>query len=75
MVWAQVGPDPFTQPTTSETRLVWMVRLQGPFDASPCPSGFLDRLPSVSDPPCLDNAGGLVAVLDVFTGALIGWIH
>ena len=75
VVWARVGPDPFTLPATSRTRLVWMVRLQGSFDASPCPSGYLDKLPSASDPACLDNEGGLVVVLDVFTGALIGWTH
>lgn len=75
VVWAAVEQDPFAAPGTSGARLVWEVRLQGSFAASPCPSGFLERMPSTADPACLDSDSGLVAVLDVFSGALIGWTH
>jgi hypothetical protein len=35
----------------------------------------LDRYPLQSDAPCLDQDGGMVAVLDHYSGALLGWIH
>ena len=54
---------------------MWVVRLEGSFAASPCPSGFDERLPSVTDPPCLAAASGLDVVLDAFTGSFIGWVH
>jgi hypothetical protein len=43
--------------------------------ASPCPSGWLDRVPTVSDPTCLDAEGGIDVVLDYYSGELLGWIH
>jgi hypothetical protein len=74
-IWAVIGNDPFVAPGSGNARVVWMVRLQGPFAASPCPSGFLGRLPSADDPACLDDQSGLIVVIDYFSGALIGWLH
>jgi hypothetical protein len=75
VIWASIEQDPFAAPVTSGARLVWEVRLQVSFAASPCPSGFLERVPSTADPACLDSDSGLVAVLDIFSGALVGWTH
>jgi hypothetical protein len=75
MIWALIGNDPFVAPGTTNARLVWMVRLQGSFAASPCATEFLERLPSVHDPACLDNESGIVVVIDYFSGALVGWLH
>jgi hypothetical protein len=72
LIWADFVADPFASPGDSDPRLVWEVRLQGSFAASPCPSGFLDRPPSLADTSCLDSKSGVVVVLDYFTGALIG---
>ena len=72
VVWAMIGEDPFASPGSS-ARLVWEVRLQGSFAASPCASGFLERPASLADPACLDYDSGLVVVIDYFTGALVGW--
>jgi hypothetical protein len=52
-----------------------MVWLKGDFALPSCPTGFLERNPTPSDLPCLDAEGGLVAVLDQFSGALLGWTH
>lgn len=75
--WATAGQNPFTG---TEGPPVWLVRLEGSADIPSCAPGFLDRAPSPSDGPCLDNAqgkaaNGLVAVLDPFTGTLLGWSH
>jgi hypothetical protein len=74
LVWASVESDPFA-PRPSIGGLVWEVRLVGPTMAPPCPSGFLDRAPTGSDPPCLDRDSGIVVVLDYVSGEFIGWIH
>lgn len=71
VIWVNVTFDPFD----TARPLVWEVRLEGPFAVPPCPAGFLDRPPLRSDAPCLDQHGGLVAVLDHFSGALLGWTH
>lgn len=76
LVWAEIEPDPFAPPGSADRRLVWEVRLQGSSLTAPaCPSGFLDRAASPSDPACLDGDGGLIVVLDYFSGAFLGWIH
>jgi hypothetical protein len=75
VVWASIEQDPFASQGTSKASLVWEVRLQGSFAASPCPSGFLERPPSLADTACLDTDSGLVVVLDYFSGALTGWTH
>ena len=75
VIWAETAGDPFASPGDSERGLVWEVRLQGSFAASPCPPGFLERPPSLADTSCLDGESGVVVVLDYFTGALIGWMH
>lgn len=74
VIWAQVATNPFAQGQT-DRQLVWEVRLQSGFAMPPCASGFLDRYPTPSDMPCLDGDGGLVAVLDQFSGSLLGWTH
>ena len=75
VVWAMTDSNPFAPLSTADRGLVWEVRLQGSFAASPCPARFLERLPSPSDPACLDVESGLGAVIDIYTGALIGWLH
>lgn len=75
VVWASIESDPFARSGATSRPLVWEVRLEGPFAASPCPSGFLDRYPSPSDPACLDSESGLIVVIDYFTGQLVGWLH
>jgi hypothetical protein len=76
VIWAAaVERSPFAAPNASEDSWVWEVRLQGAFAASPCPSGFLDAFPTPSDPACLDQDSGLVAVLDYYSGAMLGWTH
>jgi hypothetical protein len=74
-VWASVERDPFLPSDRSDARPVWEVRLEGSLTAPPCPSGFLDVRPSSADKACLDGEGGLVAVLDYYSGAFVGWIH
>ena len=73
--YATVGQNPFT-PTSGSP--VWLVRLNGGGDLPSCAPGYLDRVPSPSGSPCLDNqqgkaANGLTAVIDPFTGSLLGW--
>lgn len=75
VIRASVADDPFTWPEPTNPRVVWEVRLQGSFAASPCTTGFLDKLPTLADPACLDSESGLVVVLDYFSGAFIGWIY
>jgi hypothetical protein len=71
--WAAPGSSPFIPHTP-----VWLVRLDGAADVPTCAPGYLDRVPSPSDAPCLDNhfgevPYGLVVVLDPLTGKLMGW--
>ena len=75
VIWAYVESDPFAWPNSSNERLVWEVRLQGPFAASPCPSGFEGYAASPSDKACLDGDSGIVVVLDYYSGAWLGWSH
>jgi len=76
VVWASIESNPFyPRGNNPPGPLVWIVRLQGGLTSSPCPSGFLDRLPSASDAACLDQDGGVNVVLDYFSGDLLGWIH
>ncbi len=74
LVWAAPESNPYA-PRGSLGGLVWEVRLAGAIAASPCPSGFLDREPTNSDPPCLDGDSGLIVVLDYISGAFLGWLH
>ena len=72
--YASVGPNPFINSGPP----VWLVRLTGAGDIPTCAPGYLDRVPSPSDGPCLDNQqgkepNGLVVVVDPYTGALLGW--
>lgn len=75
VVWASVERDPFVPRDTSDARLAWEVRLEGSLAAAPCPSGFLDLPPSSADKTCLDGQGGLIVVLDYYSGAFVGWSH
>lgn len=74
LVWVAPESNPFA-PRPSVGSLVWEVRLAGSMSAAPCPSGFLDREPTMSDPPCLDRDAGLIVVLDFFSGTFLGWLH
>ena len=76
LVWASIESDPFVRgPSATPGRLVWMVRLEGGLAAPSCDPGDLDEPPSTADKPCQDADGGLVVVLDFFTGAFLGWTH
>ena len=75
VIWAYVESNPFVWPKSSDEPLVWEVRLQGPFAASPCPSGFEEYAPSPSDKACLDGDSGIIVVLDYYSGAWLGWSH
>jgi hypothetical protein len=75
VIWAATDHSPFAVQSAGEQPWVWEVRLQGAFAASPCPSGFLEIPPTPSDPACLDQESGLIAVLDYYSGALLGWAH
>ena len=75
VVWASIETDPFDASGTAERPLVWEVRLEAAFAASPCPSGFLEVGATPSDPACVDQESGLVAVLDYRSGSLLGWTH
>ncbi|MEP7379089.1 MAG: hypothetical protein ABI725_05940 [Chloroflexota bacterium] len=73
--WATAGQNPF-EPHSSTP--VWLVRLKGSGKLPTCAPGYVDRIPSPSDAPCLDNdlgkaPYGLVVVLDPLTGDLLGW--
>jgi hypothetical protein len=77
VAWATAGQNPFDPSSGS---LVWLVRLDGTGELPTCAPGYLDRVPSPRDAPCLeDHQGkepyGLVAVLDPLTGKLMGWSH
>ncbi len=79
VVWTQVSSSPFSGDEPSGGKLVWMVRLEADFDVPAClrtdvgPEDVTARRQTPSDPPCLDDAGGIVAVLEMYTGRLIGW--
>lgn len=75
VVWAAIEHDPYAPADSLGGPWVWEVRMEAAFAASPCPSGFLDQVPTASDPACLDAESGLVAVLDYDSGALLGWMH
>ena len=75
VIWANFTNYPFTDGAVSPGTMVWMVRLAGVAATAPCPSGMLDRQPHASDPICLDAEGGVDVVLDIATGAILGWAH
>lgn len=76
VIWvAAIEHYPFADQYAGAPSWVWEVRLQAAFVASPCSSGFLEAFPTPSDPACLDQDSGLVAVLDYASGALLGWTH
>jgi hypothetical protein len=69
---ANVGVDPFADSATGP--LVWLVFLNGNFALPACPPESEYPDPSPTDlPSCIWKEGGLTAVLDLFTGQLIGW--
>lgn len=74
--WAKVGVDPFANSSTGP--LVWLVILRGDFALPSCrPERDYDLEPLKRDePPCIyKDWNGLMAVLDLFSGELIGWAH
>ncbi len=75
VIWANFTNYPFTDGAMSPGTMVWMVRIAGVAAAAPCPSGTLDRQPHATDPMCLDAEGGVDVVLDIATGAILGWAH
>jgi hypothetical protein len=76
VLWASIESDPFAPSGNAPPGpLTWVVRLQGGLAASPCPSGWLDPVPTASDPTCLDADGGIDVVLDYYSGELFRWIH
>lgn len=76
VVWASIENDPFApRGNVPPGPLRWVVRLQGGMTTSPCPSGWLDRVATTSDPACLDADGGIDVVLDYYSGAVLGWVH
>lgn len=84
VLWADVYPDPFAShlvppggtPLPESYRQVWMVRLEGTLAIPTCPGDTMPTTPaSSSEGPCLDSGGGVDVVLDIMTGALLGWTH
>ncbi len=79
-LWATIGPNPFASAPASQSQgppeLVWWVRLVG-LDAPTCPGADAQVPPNVpvgtAAAPCLDTGGGLDALIDPATGALLGW--
>lgn len=72
--YANVGVDPFAHSATGP--LVWLVGLNGDFALPSCrPDRDFDQEPlNAREPPCLyKDWKGLNAVLDLFSGELIGW--
>jgi hypothetical protein len=69
--YAVVQTNPFPGSGSSD-QLVWQVSLLAPFAVPTCAPG-VDRTPLQSDAPCVMD-GGLQAVIDVYTGQLLGWI-
>jgi hypothetical protein len=72
--WAHVGVDPFAHSSTGP--LVWMVIVRGSFALPTCrPDRNFDTEPlQRGEPPCSwKDWDGLTAVLDLFSGELIGW--
>ncbi len=72
VIWAATESDPFARPNGA---VVWEVRLATGLAGPSCPSEVLGRLPSPSDAFCLDQDGGVIVVLDFFSGAFRGWLH
>ena len=71
--YARIGVDPFAN--SADAPLVWLVHLKGQFALPSCPPESEYRIPSPPNlPSCIWKDGGLTAVLDVFTGQLIGWL-
>jgi hypothetical protein len=73
-VGANVTVDPFAHSSTAP--LVWAVYLRGDFALPSCrPDRDFNLEPlDRGEPPCLwKDWDGLTAVLDLFTGELIGW--
>jgi hypothetical protein len=71
--WSRIQQNPFSA-TPANDHLVWMINLTGTFPIASCPPDV--ERPSgapPSLPPCLWKDGGLTAVLDIYTGVLIGW--
>lgn len=73
VVWAAVASSPYVLPGPGP--LVWMVRLAGPLASPPCPADWLAHVATPSDPACLDQDGGIIVVLDYYSGAVLGWDH
>jgi hypothetical protein len=69
---AKAGFNPFADSATGP--MVWLVFLKGNFALPECPPDSEYPNPSPPHlPSCIWKDGGLTAVLDVFTGQLIGW--
>jgi hypothetical protein len=75
VVRAQVVNNPFMDVYATAQPPVWVVRLEGSFSIPPCTLEFLQRPASPSDRPCMDQASGLVVVIDYFSGKFLGWAH
>lgn len=79
-LWAEIGPDPFASVTATQSLpadgLVWWVRLMG-VNAPTCPGAEADVPPNVpvgtAASLCLDMEGGVDALVDPASGALLGW--
>jgi hypothetical protein len=72
--WVQVQHNPLAT-DQSNAQLVWLVNLLGTFPLLTCPPD-VDRpgpFPGPSLQSCVWKDEGLVAVIDMFSGQLIGW--
>jgi hypothetical protein len=69
--WAIVRTNPFVG--SDSEQLVWQVSLLAPFAVPSCAPSVFDRTPVQSDAPCMVN-DGLQAVVDIYSGELLGWI-
>ena len=71
VVNVNVESDPF-----GSGRQVWEVRLGSPLAIPSCPGDTMPQTPvSSSARPCLDGEGGLWVVVDMMSGAVLGWVH
>jgi hypothetical protein len=71
VVNVNVETDPF-----GSGRQVWEVRLGTPLSIPSCPGDAMPQTPaSASAGPCLDSEGGVWVVLDMMSGAVLGWVH
>ena len=75
VIWANFERYPFADGTASPGARVCMIRIEGVAATPACPSGMLDRQARAGDPICLDTSAGVDVVLDIATGALLGWAH